>query len=62
MDTTKEGSVSKTGIFADEDDSKKYPIEANGVELMLGGMFSAIALVSPRKGLNLYENPVKYLC
>ncbi|KAJ2704787.1 hypothetical protein FB645_002977 [Coemansia sp. IMI 203386] len=49
-------------VLAAEDDSKKYPIEANSVELMLGGMFSAIALVSPRQGLNLYETPVKYLC
>ncbi|KAJ1647774.1 hypothetical protein LPJ64_000874 [Coemansia asiatica] len=61
MGSKKEGSPSKNIISDEKDDSKKYPIEANGVELMLGGMFSAIALVSPRKGLNLYETPAKYL-
>ncbi|KAJ1895221.1 hypothetical protein LPJ81_005005, partial [Coemansia sp. IMI 209127] len=42
-------------------DHKKYPLEANGIELMLGGMANAMSLVTPRKGLNIYENPVKYL-
>ncbi|KAJ2041600.1 Glycosylphosphatidylinositol (GPI) anchor assembly protein [Coemansia sp. RSA 455] len=42
-------------------DHKLYPIDANGIELMLGGMASAMALVSPRKSLNIYDNPVKYL-
>ncbi|KAJ1664807.1 hypothetical protein IW140_005592 [Coemansia sp. RSA 1813] len=40
---------------------KKYPLEANGIELMLGGMANAMSLVTPRKGLNIYDNPVKYL-
>ncbi|KAJ2506074.1 Glycosylphosphatidylinositol (GPI) anchor assembly protein [Coemansia sp. RSA 2052] len=40
---------------------KLYPIDANGIELMLGGMASAMALVSPRKSLNLYDYPVKYM-
>ncbi|KAJ2687620.1 hypothetical protein IWW39_002802 [Coemansia spiralis] len=42
-------------------DHKLYPIDANGIQLMLGGMASAIALVSPRKSLNIYDSPVKYL-
>ncbi|KAJ2744804.1 hypothetical protein GGI20_002657 [Coemansia sp. BCRC 34301] len=42
-------------------DHKLYPIDANGIELMLGAMASAMALVSPRKSLNVYDNPVKYL-
>ncbi|KAI8322647.1 hypothetical protein GQ54DRAFT_297255 [Martensiomyces pterosporus] len=48
-------------MAAKRPDHKLYPIEPNGIELMLGGMASAMALVSPRKGLNLYENPTKYL-
>ncbi|KAJ2893606.1 Glycosylphosphatidylinositol (GPI) anchor assembly protein [Coemansia aciculifera] len=42
-------------------DHKLYPIDANGIELMLAGMASAIALVSPRKSLNMYDSPVKYM-
>ncbi|KAI9500627.1 hypothetical protein GGI25_004074 [Coemansia spiralis] len=42
-------------------DHKKYPLEANGIELMLAGMANAMSLVTPRKGLNIYANPVKYL-
>ncbi|KAJ1728249.1 Glycosylphosphatidylinositol (GPI) anchor assembly protein [Coemansia biformis] len=39
----------------------RYPIEPNGMELALGGMASALALITPRKGLNLYDHPTKYL-
>ncbi|KAJ2781934.1 Glycosylphosphatidylinositol (GPI) anchor assembly protein [Coemansia javaensis] len=40
---------------------KRYPIEPNGVELALGGIASALALAAPRRGLDLYESPAKYL-
>ncbi|KAJ2721937.1 hypothetical protein GGI07_003641 [Coemansia sp. Benny D115] len=49
-------------IAETENDTKLYPLEPNGIELMLGGLCSSLALISPRKGLNIYENPVKYLC
>ncbi|KAJ2666720.1 hypothetical protein IW148_000710 [Coemansia sp. RSA 1199] len=41
---------------------KQYPIVFNGIQLGLGGLVSALALVSPRKSLNLYDNPAAYLC
>ncbi|KAJ2501985.1 hypothetical protein GGH96_001511 [Coemansia sp. RSA 1972] len=41
---------------------KQYPIVFNGIQLGLGGLVSALALVSPRKSLNLYDNPASYLC
>ncbi|KAJ2000182.1 Glycosylphosphatidylinositol (GPI) anchor assembly protein [Coemansia thaxteri] len=44
-----------------EPSHRLYPIDANGIELMLGAMASAMALVSPRKSLNLYDYPIKYL-
>ncbi|PIA18332.1 hypothetical protein COEREDRAFT_79820 [Coemansia reversa NRRL 1564] len=40
---------------------KQYPLLPNGIELMLGGFANSLALVSPRKSLNLYDTPVKYL-
>ncbi|KAI7832041.1 GPI biosynthesis protein family Pig-F-domain-containing protein [Kickxella alabastrina] len=46
---------------AQKNEHKQYPVEPNGIELILGGIFSSLALFSPRKGLNLYESPVKYL-
>ncbi|KAJ2811896.1 hypothetical protein H4S07_001764 [Coemansia furcata] len=54
---SEDGSGSSTSL----PDHKRYPIDANGIELMLGGMASAMALVTPRKTLNLYDSPVKYL-
>ncbi|KAJ2823292.1 Glycosylphosphatidylinositol (GPI) anchor assembly protein [Coemansia erecta] len=41
---------------------KQYPIVLNGIQLGLGGLASSMALVSPRKSLNLYDNPAAYLC
>ncbi|KAJ2798044.1 hypothetical protein H4R20_004966 [Coemansia guatemalensis] len=40
---------------------KQYPLVPNGIELMLGGVANSLALVTPRKSLNLYDSPVKYL-
>ncbi|KAJ1966275.1 Glycosylphosphatidylinositol (GPI) anchor assembly protein [Dipsacomyces acuminosporus] len=42
-------------------DHKLYPIEPNAIELVLAGMASALALIDPRKGLDLYEHPVRYM-
>ncbi|KAJ2157912.1 Glycosylphosphatidylinositol (GPI) anchor assembly protein [Coemansia sp. RSA 552] len=39
-----------------------YPIDANGIELVLGGVASYLALVAPRRSLDLYASPAKYLC
>ncbi|KAJ1845990.1 Glycosylphosphatidylinositol (GPI) anchor assembly protein [Coemansia sp. RSA 2703] len=61
MPPKKPSSTETLTVGSSEYDSKMYPVEPNGIELMLGGMFSAMALVSPRRGLNLYESPVKYL-
>ncbi|KAJ1832742.1 hypothetical protein LPJ63_003281 [Coemansia sp. RSA 2711] len=41
---------------------KQYPLVPNSAQLVLGGLASSMALVSPRKSLNLYDNPSAYLC
>ncbi|KAJ2657231.1 hypothetical protein IWW48_004598 [Coemansia sp. RSA 1200] len=40
---------------------ERYPLDANGIELILGGLANAVSLVTPRQGLNVYDTPVKYL-
>ncbi|KAJ2543120.1 hypothetical protein EV175_006004 [Coemansia sp. RSA 1933] len=57
----KKPTSESSGKEAPLPDHKQYPLEANGIELMLGGMANAMSLVTPRKGLNIYEHPVKYL-
>ncbi|KAJ1892361.1 hypothetical protein LPJ66_006390 [Kickxella alabastrina] len=54
-------SSSASSAKPKNNEHKQYPVEPNGIELILGGIFSSLALFSPRKGLNLYESPVKYL-
>ncbi|KAI9478959.1 hypothetical protein LPJ78_004077 [Coemansia sp. RSA 989] len=41
---------------------KRYPLDLNGAQLVLAGFASSIALATPHKSINLYENPSIYLC
>ncbi|KAJ2494503.1 hypothetical protein GGI11_008822, partial [Coemansia sp. RSA 2049] len=45
----------------DQHQQESYPLDANGIELVLGGLANAVSLVTPRRGLNVYDTPVKYL-
>ncbi|KAJ2521234.1 hypothetical protein GGI11_001718 [Coemansia sp. RSA 2049] len=45
----------------DQHQQESYPLDANGIELVLGGLANAVSLVTPRQGLNVYDTPVKYL-